>query len=105
MSATELIAAVLLGLCVCANLLTSVGIVKAANLYDQIHFLGAGSIVGAVSLAAAVVLHEGWSQGAEKSVLIGVLLLVSNPVLSHATARAGKIRRENRLTADERSRK
>lgn len=103
MSLTEVLAAVLLAVCVLANLVTSLGILKTTNLYDQIHFLGAGSILGAVSIAIAVILHEGWNQGAVKSVLIAILVLVSNPVLSHATARAGKIRRENRLSTEQRS--
>lgn len=94
---TEVAAAVLLGICVLGNLLTSVGLLRSSNLYDQIHYLAPGSLLGAVCIAGAVLLHEGFSQGGVKAILIAILLLVANPVLSHVTARAGKIRRENRL--------
>lgn len=98
MKPTEIAAAILLVVCVFGNLLTSVGLVKTKNLYDQIHYLAPCSLLGAPCLAAAIVLHEGLTQGGAKAILIAVLLLLGNPVLSHATARAGKVRRENRIS-------
>ena len=54
--------------------------------------------MGSVAIPAAVVLHEGFSQAGAKAILIGILLFFSNPVLSHATARAARIRRKNQLS-------
>jgi monovalent cation/proton antiporter MnhG/PhaG subunit len=98
---TEVAAAVLLAICVLGNLLTSVGLLRTRDLYDQIHYLAPGSLLGAVCLALAVLLHEGWSQSGAKSIAIAALLVLGNPVLSHATARAGKIRRENRIAMED----
>jgi multicomponent Na+:H+ antiporter subunit G len=98
MISTERAAEALLGLCVAGNLLTSVGLLRTRNLYDQIHYLAPGSLLGSVCIAAACFLHEGWTQASAKATAIAFLLLVGNPVLSHVTARAGKIRRENSIT-------
>jgi multicomponent Na+:H+ antiporter subunit G len=77
--------------------LTSIGLLFSRNLYDQIHYLAPGSIVGSIAFGAAVLVHEGLSQSGAKTILIVILLLISNPVLSHATARAGRVRRNQQI--------
>lgn len=76
---------------------TSIGLMLSDDLYEQIHFLAPGSLIGAVAIPAALLLQEGFSQAAVKAILIAFLLFVSNPVLSHATARAGRIRRNQQI--------
>jgi len=95
--------AVLLGFGVAGFALTSMGVVLTDDVYEQIHYLAPGSLIGAVAIPAAAVVREGLSQAGAKAILIALLLLVSNPVLSHATARAARIRRKQQLTprADE----
>ena len=93
MSTSEIVVAVLLAVGVLAFAFTSLGLLWSRDLYDQIHFLAPGSIVGSIAFVAAVLVHEGLSQAGAKAILIAILLLVSNPILSHATARAGRIRR------------
>lgn len=97
MSVHETIAAILLGAGVLGFLITAVGLLVSGDVYDQIHFLAPGSLIGSVAIPAAVLVHEGFSQAGAKAILIGILLAVSNPVLSHATARAARIRRKNQL--------
>jgi monovalent cation/proton antiporter MnhG/PhaG subunit len=80
----------LVGLLGC--LVGSLGLLMFRNVYDQLHFLAPVSLAGGIAIPAAVVIHEGWSQAGAKAILIAVLLLVANPVLSHATARAERIR-------------
>lgn len=93
MSVSESIVGVLLAIGVLSFAFTSLGLLFSRNLYDRIHYLAPGSLLGSTAFVAAVLVHEGLSQSGAKAILIAILLLVSNPVLSHATARAGRIRR------------
>lgn len=90
---SETIVAVLLGIGVLGFAFTALGLLVSRDLYNQIHYLAPGSIFGSLAFTAAALLHEGLSQSGTKAILIAFVLLISNPVLSHATARAGRIRR------------
>jgi multisubunit Na+/H+ antiporter MnhG subunit len=48
--------------------------------------------LGAFGIAMSIVVEEGWYAGSVKALLVFVLLLVTSPVLTHATARAARIR-------------
>ncbi len=96
MSISETAVAVLLAVGVLSFAFTSLGLLFSRNLYDQIHYLAPGSVVGSIAFVAAVLVHEGLSQAGAKAIVIGILLVASNPVLSHATARAARIRRTQR---------
>ncbi len=69
-------------------LLCCVGIMIAKNAYARIHFIGPATIIGSISLFLAVLVQEGLSQASLKAFLIALTLLITSPVLSHATARA-----------------
>jgi len=103
MSVNQIIVCVLLVIGVSGFAVTSLGLLLSDDLYDQIHFLAPGSLIGAVAIPAAVLVHDGFSQAGVKAILIAILLVISNPVLSHATARAGRVRRKRQLppAADE----
>ena len=77
--------------------LTSAGLLLASEVNDQIHYLAPGTLIGSVVVTFAVLLHEGFSQAGVKAILIMTLLIISNPVLSHATARANRIRKVHQL--------
>jgi multicomponent Na+:H+ antiporter subunit G len=94
---SETIVAVLLGIGVLGFAFTALGLLFSRDLYNQIHYLAPGSIFGSLAFAAAAVVHEGFSQSGTKAILIALILLISNPVLSHATARAGRIRRSQQV--------
>jgi monovalent cation/proton antiporter MnhG/PhaG subunit len=79
--------------------LTAIGLVVAHDPFDQIHYLAPSSLVGSLAVCVAVLLHEGLSQSSAKAILITILLMFSNPVLSHATARAARIRGKGQLGA------
>lgn len=97
MSLQDIATTVLLVIGVAGFAITSTGLLISDDVYDQIHFLAPGTLVGSVAIPAAVVLHEGLSQAGAKAILTGILLFFSNPVLSHAVARAARIRRRNQL--------
>jgi multicomponent Na+:H+ antiporter subunit G len=80
---------------------TSLGVLLARDALDQIHYLAPGSLIGSVAICAAVLLHDGFSQAGVKAIFIAIILLLTNPVLSHAIARAARIRRKQDLAPRE----
>lgn len=92
MNARDVVVDLLLLVGILGCLLGSVGLLLFRNIYDQLHFLAPVSLAGGFAIPAAVAVHEGLSQAGAKAIVIAVLLLVANPVLSHATARAARIR-------------
>lgn len=85
-------AAVLLALGVAIELLCCLGVLIMDNVYDRLHYLGPATAVGPVAIAAAVVLEEALSTAGIKALLIAAVLIGTGPVLTHATARAVRIR-------------
>ncbi len=72
------------------------GVLVMRGPYDRLHYAGAASF-GAVLLAGAVFAQEGFSLVGNKALLLAAFLLVSSPVLVHATARAARIRERGDL--------
>jgi monovalent cation/proton antiporter MnhG/PhaG subunit len=98
LSAGEAVVWALLAVGVVAQLLAVLGLLVAAGVYDRLHYIGPGSIIGPVALAFAIILDEGpFSQAGLKSALVAILLLALSPVLVHATARAAYVREHGSL--------
>jgi multisubunit Na+/H+ antiporter MnhG subunit len=62
------------------------------QFFDRLHYVGPASTLGAFLIGAALVVENGFNQQGVKSVLVVVLLVTISPVLTHATARAARIR-------------
>jgi monovalent cation/proton antiporter MnhG/PhaG subunit len=71
---------------------SSLGLLFTRDVFDQIQFLAPASLVGVVSIALAVLVHEGFNQAGVKALVIAFLFFWANPILSHATARAARVR-------------
>lgn len=82
----------LLAFAVLITLLSSLGVLVMRDPYQRIHYMAPAASVAAMAIAAAVLLAEGFNQAGIKSLLVLVVLFLMNAVLSHATARAGRIR-------------
>ena len=67
------------------------------NAFDRLHYLGPAATLGPVLLGAAVLVRHSSAQACIKAVLIVGLLLLINPVLTHVTARAARIRQVGHL--------
>jgi len=76
---------------------TAAGLLVTRELLDQIHYLAPGTLMGSLAITLAVLVHQGFTPAGVKSILIMILLVFSNPVLSHATARAYRIRHKHQL--------
>jgi multicomponent Na+:H+ antiporter subunit G len=85
------VVAVLLIAGVAVELLCCIGVLVMRGPYARLHYTAPAG-VGALLLAVAVVLREGFSLIGDKALLLAVFVLVSAPVLSHVTARAARIR-------------
>jgi multicomponent Na+:H+ antiporter subunit G len=86
------VAAVLLFLGVLVVLISCVGILAMPQFYDRLHYVGPASTLGAFLIGAALVVENGLKQQGVKSIMVVVLLVMISPVLTHATARAARIR-------------
>jgi len=90
--ATHILVDVLLGLAVLIQILCVLGVWQMPHLFDRLHFLTpvtslAPWLVGGAVWARELLDHQGIV-----ALLVAMFLLVWQPVLSHSTARAARIR-------------
>jgi multisubunit Na+/H+ antiporter MnhG subunit len=77
--------------------LSCAGLVAARNSWDKLHFTGPATVIAPVTLAAAVLVQEPLSSAGIKAVLVAVTMLITGPVVLHATARAARVRDHGRF--------
>ena len=63
------------------------------GVYDKLHYTAPASTLGVFAIAGAVLLRESIVGYGLKTILITLALLITNPVLTHAIARAARVRR------------
>ena len=97
MSAASIAVVVLLTIGVAIELACCVGVLVMDDAYDKLHYVGPAAIVGPLVIAAAIVVRASLSQAGIKALLTAGLLMVTSPVLSHATARALYIRQRDHI--------
>jgi monovalent cation/proton antiporter MnhG/PhaG subunit len=90
-SVRQLVEYVLLALGTGTLVLSAVGVLAMRSVYDRLHYVGSASVGGAL-VCIAVTVRESFSLIGNKSLLIAFFLLVTGPVLVHATARAARVR-------------
>ena len=91
MSVRHLVEYVLLVLGTGTLVLSAIGVLVMRSVYDRLHYVGSAS-VGAALVCIAVTVRESFSLIGNKTLLIAFFLLVTGPVLVHATARAARVR-------------
>ncbi len=72
-------------------LMCALGVLTMQSAYDRLHYASAAGY-GAALVALAILVRESFSLIADKAILTAAILFVCGPVVSHATARAGRIR-------------
>ena len=100
MSVRHLAEYVLLALGVGIQVLSAIGVLAIRSVYDRLHYVGSAG-VGAALVCVAVTVRESFSLIGNKTLLIAFFLLVSGPVLVHATARAARIRERGEWSIEE----
>ena len=83
----EFVAAALLFSGVALELAAALGVAAMRGVLQRMHYTGL-AMVGAIPIAAAVVVRESFSLASLGPLLLVAYLLVSAPVLAHITARA-----------------
>lgn len=91
MTASGLIATVLLIAGVGVELIAVVGVTVMRDVFDRLHYVGLVGY-GALLVAISVLVRESFSLIGDKALFIGVFLAVFGPVVVHATARSMRIR-------------
>ncbi|MGH9171645.1 MAG: monovalent cation/H(+) antiporter subunit G [Acidimicrobiales bacterium] len=77
-----------------------VGVALLDDPLDRLHLVTPVSTIGVAAVCAAIVVHEGLDASGTAALLTAVVISVSSPFVSHATARSIVIRRQ----ADKRDR-
>ena len=78
-----------------------VGVLVMRSAYDRLHYTAPATALGPLAIAAAIVVRESFNQAGIKAVLVAVVLLLTNPVLTHATARAARVREHGQWVIQE----
>lgn len=84
------------------TVLSCIGLAFARDFFNRLHYLAPVTSVGITFLLAAVLASEGWGQAVIKVFLVWLVLLLINSVLTHATARAARVRDLGHWTPDPR---
>ncbi len=88
MSPRMLVVDGLLVLGVGIQLLCALGMLVFRGPFERLHLLGPANGLGALAIVVAVALDTPAKEGGVKALLVGFVMLVMGPVLSHAVARA-----------------
>ena len=87
----------LVALGVAGELVCCLGLALARDAFDRLHYAAAATTVPAFLLVAAVLVEESFTQPGLSALVTGIFLLLLNPMLVNATARAGRLSRTGSL--------
>jgi monovalent cation/proton antiporter MnhG/PhaG subunit len=88
---------VLLILGVGVEVICCIGVLVMEGAYDKLHYTGPAASVGAFLIASSIIARESMDQAGLKALLCAAILIVANPVVTHATGRALHVRRADRI--------
>ena len=91
MSASHLIAAILLWLGVALELFAVLGLALMRDAFDRLHYVGLAGY-GGLLIAIAILVRESFSLIGDKALATGALLVLVGPLLVHTTARSLRTR-------------
>lgn len=69
------------------ELLAVLGLCVMRDVYDRLHYVGLAGF-GALLVGVAIVFRESFSLIGDKALLVGVILIVSGPILVQTTMRS-----------------
>jgi multisubunit Na+/H+ antiporter MnhG subunit len=91
MSWRAVVAAILLVGGGLVQILAVLGLCVMRDVYDRLHYVGLAGF-GALLIAVGIVVRESFSLIGDKSLLVGVMLVVGGPIMVQTTARSLLIR-------------
>jgi monovalent cation/proton antiporter MnhG/PhaG subunit len=89
----HLLTGAFLALAVVLQWLCCLGMLRMRGVFNRLHFLGPATLLVGPLIAAAVLIDGSSMQASIKAITLAVILLVTNPVTSHALARAARVRK------------
>lgn len=98
MTAADWAIAVSLAITICFTWVSCWALLLFKDVFQRLHYLSLVTTVSMLGLLIAVVVKEGAGQAAIKVILTYIVLLLINAVLSHATARAARVRKFGQWT-------
>jgi multicomponent Na+:H+ antiporter subunit G len=84
--------AVLLSGAIVVELGCALALLVVKDSFDRLHFLGPATSLGPVLVVVALVVENALSTNGVKAILAGTLMLLTAPILTHATSRAARVR-------------
>lgn len=87
MSWRHVLASVLLVAGAALEVLAVLGLCLMRGAYDRLHFVGLAGF-GALLIGVGIVVRESFSLIGDKALLVGVVLVLTGPVLIHTTLRS-----------------
>jgi multicomponent Na+:H+ antiporter subunit G len=86
----------LLALGIAALWLGAFGLLRLPNAFARLHCIGFAGAAGSFCFTTAVLIDRGGGPLGLKSLAVGILLLLTGAVATHATGRALRLRQEAR---------
>lgn len=84
----EIIAKILMGIGAFFGIVGGIGVLRMPDVYTRIHSETLCVVGGAIAILIGICFLEGYSPNTLKALIIAIFLFVTNPVGSHAIARA-----------------
>jgi multisubunit Na+/H+ antiporter MnhG subunit len=91
MSWRAVVAIILLAAGGTLELLAVLGLCVMRSVYDRLHYVGLAGF-GALLIAVSIVVRESFSLIGDKALLVGVILVITGPILVQSTTRSLLIR-------------
>lgn len=73
------------------QLVCCAGVLAGRDVFDRLHYSGAASTLGPILVLAAIVVRHGLAVQSADTLVAVLLMLVLNPVMVSATARAARL--------------
>ncbi len=100
MTPTQVAIDILLGLGAATTALSAIAVATRKDFYESLHYLSPPATLGTACFTLAVLLDKRFSQTGIKALIVCVVLLFMNAILTHATARAARVRQFGRWVPD-----
>jgi multisubunit Na+/H+ antiporter MnhG subunit len=97
MTLSSFFVALLLIMAVAVEWLCLFGLLVMRNPYDRLHAIAPGNVLPPFFVAAAVLIANRFGASGAKVLLFTFVLAVSGPLLTHAIARAARIRERGEI--------
>jgi multicomponent Na+:H+ antiporter subunit G len=79
---------ILIALGICFVLIGSVGLLRFRDVYSRLQASGVSDNAGLGLVLLGLILHSGWNRHDPALLLLLLLVLITNPIVTHSIARS-----------------